>query len=548
MAWKTRWILFCLIGSGCLYDPTGMTPDASNGSPTTTTGQPPDDTSTTNLPTVDVTQGPLDTLQTAGSSGTTEEPDATTGTTAGVMSTGSTSGSTTATTDVMVGCGNGVVEADELCDAAGESPSCDVDCTPAECGDGVVNASAGELCEDGNDLPGDACDANCVSTAIEGVALGRVHTCLVFTSGRVRCWGGDEFGSLGYEDTLDRGGQPGDLPTPDVDLGGEVVQVGAGDTHTCAVLASGAVRCWGDGEYGKLGNGSQDSVGAAPGDMPPLDVPGVEAVEVGAGGSFTCARLVDGHVRCWGFNDHGELGLENTDTQYAPGLDVIGVEQVNQLAVGSEHACALSAGVVRCWGRNFHGPLGLGHTVNIGATVGSMPPDPVPLGGTVTRIAAGLNHTCALLQGGNVQCWGFGQALGYGSSLNVGDNPGELPHAPVALGGAAVEITAGTQFTCAQLTSGKLKCWGRGDQGSLGSASTADVGTAPNQMPPADVDLGGDVTLLGAASGGAYHLCATLAGGGLRCWGGNSRGQLGLGHLAIVGDDETPASQSFIPY
>src|SRR5690606_24554100 len=127
------------------------------------------------------------------------------------------------------------------------------------------------------------------------------------------------------------------------------------------------------------------------------------------------------------------------------------------------------SGAVRCWGSYASGVLGYpGQSQNIGdgETAGSG--GDVGIGGNVVQLAAGSAHTCALLQSGSVRCWGDGTygRLGYGTGANhIGDDEHPSAAGDVPLGGRAVQIAAGVSHTCAVLDTGGVRCWGRGQYG-----------------------------------------------------------------------------------
>src|SRR5690606_34498692 len=206
------------------------------------------------------------------------------------------------------------------------------------------------------------------------------------------------------------------------------------------------------------------------------------------------------------------------------------VSRVVQLAAGSNHTCAVvSDGRVRCWGQGTFGRLGYGNTNHIGddeepASVGD-----VDVGGTVTQLAAGALHTCALLDGGRVRCWGAeseGQ-LGYANVNTIGDDEAPASAGDVDVGGAVIQLVAGWLHTCALLETGRVRCWGEGSGGSLGYGNTNNIGDDEHPATAGDVNLGGDVTQLAADSD---HTCAALKGGWVRCWGSNAFGRLGYGN------------------
>ncbi|MCA1684031.1 MAG: chromosome condensation regulator, partial [Actinobacteria bacterium] len=261
--------------------------------------------------------------------------------------------------------------------------------------------------------------------------------------------------------------------------------------------------------------------------------------------------LVNASARCWGFNGDGQLGYGNTLTvgddeppasvgpvNFGPG------RTVTAIAAGDYHTCAiLDDGTVRCWGFGGDGRLGYANTRNIRdpSSVG-----PVDLGGKATAISAGAGHTCAILDDGTVRCWGYGGGgqpigagrLGYGNTDDVGDDetPGSV--APVKLGEqrTAVAISAGGAHTCAILDDQSVRCWGTPFAGQLGYGNINTIGASPTRTP----DTTGPVKLGAPAvaiSAGGAHTCAILDTGGVRCWGENLYGQLGYGNTTNLGDN-----------
>lgn len=445
-------------------------------------------------------------------------------------------------------CGDGVVQTGEVCDDAGASPGCDADCTPVVCGDLSLNVQAGEDCDDGRNDPGDACSPACEGTEIASIAAGEDFTCIAFMDGRVRCWGRGDFGALGGGDSDDLGKDPGHmLPVGDVDVGGKVMQISSGAGFACARLDTKRVRCWGHNHIGQLGIANVpenfgDDIGELP--TPEVDLGG-DVLQIATGQDHACAVLATNRVRCWGYGLHGRLGYGDNANVALPTQDVPGIEGASKLALGFHHTCVLQQdGGVRCWGGNGFGELGLGHKNSIADEEGETP-QLVELGGAVSEIAAGYHHTCALMATGQLRCWGYGTSgqLGNGTASNLGDDPLDvMPPVDVDLGpGAAVEqVVAGGYSTCARLDNGKVKCWGSGVAGALGSGKTKST-TTPQDFPPPDVDLGGSARLLGSHLGA--HTCALLDDYTLRCWGENMYGQLGYGHVYNVGDNETPNHQ-----
>jgi alpha-tubulin suppressor-like RCC1 family protein len=297
---------------------------------------------------------------------------------------------------------------------------------------------------------------------------------------RVRCWGLADFGGLGYGNTEPVGITRPPSAAGDLDLGGDVVQLTAGAYHTCALLEGGRVRCWGFNVGGVLGYGHTRSIGdnETPASAGDLSLGGV-AVRLVAGAAHTCAMLDTGGVRCWGVGVDGPLGYGNqasigdNDVPSSVGEVRVALDRrVIQLANGVSRTCALlDDGTVRCWGRGTSGQLGHGNTTNIGddelpAAVGA-----VPIGERVVSLAARGGHTCAVVADGLVRCWGEGfyGVLGYAGTAHVGDDETPAEVGDVDVGGGAVQALAlGVHHTCALMASGGVRCWGSGGGGALG--------------------------------------------------------------------------------
>jgi alpha-tubulin suppressor-like RCC1 family protein len=231
-----------------------------------------------------------------------------------------------------------------------------------------------------------------ILTGVKSVAGGLVHTCALMTTGGVRCWGGNSDGELGTGTTTSI------TTPPSTDVLTGVQAIAAGGYHTCALTNAGAVRCWGNNGYGQLGDGSLDNVRLSP---TPEVLTDVQAITAGV--YHTCALTRAGTVRCWGWNQYGQLGDGTLTNRSAPSTDVAINTAVQAIAAGGGFTCALTAGgSVRCWGDNVNGELGDGLVVGQRSTPG---PD-VPIGAPVKGIATGDSHACVVTTGGSIQCWG----------------------------------------------------------------------------------------------------------------------------------------------
>ena len=348
------------------------------------------------------------------------------------------------------------------------------------------------------------------------------------------------------------------LPSVNLGAGRTATAIAAGGNHTCAILDTGAVKCWGDNGTGQLGQGDTADRGDGPGEMgdnlAPIDLgTGRTATAIAAGAGHTCAILDDGEIKCWGQNGSGQLAQGDTvprgdgpgemgdnldPTDLLPGAVAI--------AAGQLHTCALfGGGEVYCWGQNVFGQLGQENTTNLGdgALVLIFPID-LGTGRTAVAIAAGGYHSCAVLDDGTAKCWGANGSgnLGQGDTTTRGDGAGEMGDGLDAIdlgtGRTAVTVGAGLEHSCAVLDDGTAKCWGQNGFGQLGRFNTSDMGDGVGEMGDslAAIDLGTGRTAT-ALAGGTDHSCALLDSRALRCWGGNSQGQLGQGDTMARGDN-----------
>jgi len=346
----------------------------------------------------------------------------------------------------------------------------------------------------------------------------------------------------------------------------EVTRLVAGTGYVCALTAVGEVFCWGANEYGQLGDGSTAS------SLIPVKAFGVGgAVDIAARHHHTCALFEDESVRCWGRNDYGQLGDGTVASQPEPGI-VMGLDDYGDcaqcadpnpctedvclsdggcdhpqkpdgvpcgpgktcagkvcqeatpeqplIAVGQEHTCVVrSDGRVACWGRNHYGQLGMGK-------VSPLKAQPWDVAGVTEAISvvADYHRTCALLEGGKVNCWGRNEYGEHGDQTTVDSS------APVEAFQLtdALKVTAGHHHTCAARTGGQAACWGRNDLGQLGD------GTYLARLEPSPVAGLDEVFDI---DGGATHTCALVAGGKVWCWGFGNYGQLGFG---LAADSKTP--------
>lgn len=295
------------------------------------------------------------------------------------------------------------------------------------------------------------------------LALGGSHSCALLVDGRVQCWGSGNSGRLGNGATVDSS-----IPV-NVTLEHNIIAIAAGSAHSCALMAGGSVKCWGSGLQGRLGDGAKEAIQAIPVSVLGLDE-GAKAIATGA--DHSCAVLLNSSVKCWGSGSRGRLGNGSTAEQLTA-VSVSGLTGADAIAIGSEHSCALlTGGQVKCWGAGTNGQLGNGTLEDQ-----STPVSVTGLDKPVEAIALGAFHSCALLDGGKVQCWGAGK---FGKLGNGSEEDCPTPSYVLGIGTRSTAITTGGHHTCS-LIEGGAECWGLGADGQLGN------GRSENQPTPVSV-------------------------------------------------------------
>jgi alpha-tubulin suppressor-like RCC1 family protein len=345
-----------------------------------------------------------------------------------------------------------------------------------------------------------------LSSGVTAITAGILHTCAIVAGGGVKCWGSNWYGEVG-----DGTGTVRFTPVDVFGLSQGVIAITAGGYHSCALLQTGGVKCWGYNENGQLGDGTISYLRSTPVDVVGLDS---GAAAVAAGVNHSCALTDQGGVKCWGYNGVGELGDGTTESHTTP-VDVVGLgSDVMAIAADFEHSCVLASnGGVKCWGYNLHGQLGDGTLDNR-----LMPVDVIGLVSGGAGITAGIYHTCALISGGGAKCWGENGTGQLGDGVQYQRS---MPVDVVGLAGNTAGISAGGSHTCALTASGGVKCWGDNEFGKLGDFSENDRSTP--------VDVYGLTSGASSVVASTVHTCALTVGGGARCWGNNAYGQLGDG-------------------
>jgi alpha-tubulin suppressor-like RCC1 family protein len=289
--------------------------------------------------------------------------------------------------------------------------------------------------------------------------------------------------------------------------------VAVGELHTCALLNTGGVKCWGNNDDGQIGNNAQSSTAV----LAPTDVVNATSgiVAISAGAYHTCALTTGGGVKCWGDNVTGGVGNDTSSNDVLTAQNVYGLTSgVKQITTGLGHSCALTtSGGVKCWGNNYFGQLGDGNT----DTESDRPVNVVGLSSGVAAITAGYSFTCALLTTGAVKCWGdnYYRSLGAGSTENEVTDVLQV----TGLTSGVAKLEAGQDHACVVLTGGTVKCWGRNSDGQTGIGSSSTSVDAP--------PTSGILSSIANVNPGGFFSCALSTVGDVMCWGNNQYGQMG---------------------
>ena len=345
--------------------------------------------------------------------------------------------------------------------------------------------------------------------SIGGVA----SVCAIKADDSMWCWGDANFGILG------NGLATGNQSSPyAVSGGGTWSDISLAYFQACGIKTDGTLWCWGTDQNGALGNGA-----AGNSNVPDQESTGAtDWAQVAAGGSFTCAIKTDGTLWCWGAGANGRLGNGGTADQPSPVQESTGATDWAQVAAGGGFTCAVKTdGTLWCWGNASDG---MGDQLN--------PNQEATAATDWARVEASDNwyqHACALKTDGSLWCWGansYGE-LGDGTTTNSNSIVAALP------GSAWTDFDIGSGHTCGIKTDGSRWCWGENGQGQLGSSSTSGNHDAPVQIGTADwkevsVGWGGDTAFT----------CGVQSDDSLWCWGNDGAGELANG--AVTGNQTSP--------
>ena len=402
----------------------------------------------------------------------------------------------------------------------GTSGDCTVDATVTG-GVITVETAAEAGCDGGSDTSTPPSSSTPpTTTPVQGLSLsvetGSSFSCALTASGGVKCWGWNYYGQLG-----DGSNDTSSTAVAVSGLSSGVTALRIGTHNACAVTSAGALKCWGNNENYQLGDGTQISSNV------PVQAAGLTSgvTDVAVGSSHTCALLSSGSVECWGYSGDGqtgEMGSPDTGWERPSPVTVSGITDAVSISAGSNHTCAvLSNNSVKCWGYNGSGQLGDGTTTSTHIPV-------TVTGLSATSVSAGSIHTCAVTTSGAATCWG------YNSNGQLGNGTYTDSATPVAVTGLSsnvTEISAGWGHSCAVKSDGTAYCWGHNEGDSMygtGGGQLGDGTTTNSNVPVSVVGLS-SVSSIAPSSATIGHTCAVVSNTTVKCWGINTSGMLGDG-------------------
>ena len=377
-----------------------------------------------------------------------------------------------------------------------------------------------------------------LANGVEAAAIsgGANFSLAIGSDGRVYGWGQNSHGQLG-DGTLTQRTAPVAVTLA---IGVKAKAIAAGGGHSLAIGSDGKLYAWGDNAVGQLGDGTQTQRSS-----PVLvSLPaGVAAVGIAAGSAHSLALGSDGKLYVWGLNASGQLGNGTTSMVIVPAAQSWSNQVVplvapgSKLVVGRFHSCAVdTAGEVQCWGENSVGAVGDGTTIDrtvpvrVNGVTGA-----TALAATAAANAMQYSHTCAIVTGGEVRCWGPNVATWLVD-----------PFTNQRLSGV-VAVATGDYLSCAVRSDGTGRCLGRDDVTDAIAQLGGITGIATSTYHACAIIQGGVVKCFGVnplgygllnsdgISGavqvavGNTHSCALIIDGTVRCWGSNTVGELGDG-------------------
>ena len=361
---------------------------------------------------------------------------------------------------------------------------------------------------------------------LSSITAGWTHSCGIYEQ-QAYCWGDNQYGALG-NGTTTNSSVPVAVTTTGVLSGKTIKSISAGDGNTCALASDNLVYCWGFAGYGALGNNSSTQ-SSNPVAVTMTGVLSGKTVKSLTGGyNNSCIIASDDLPYCWGLGLKGTLGNGNTAQSSVPVAVItngaLAGKTAKSISLKLYHVCIVASdNLAYCWGANDNGELGNGNSTNSSVPVAVNTAGALA-GKTIKTITPGYWHTCALTTDNLAYCWGNNTdgALGTGNNTSP-----TLPTAISTIGALAgktiASLISADWHTCAITTEGSAYCWGRNTSGQLGDGTTTNS-NIPVALNTSGVLAGKTITSI---SGAYYHSCAQASDNQAYCWGSNTAGRLG---------------------
>lgn len=397
------------------------------------------------------------------------------------------------------------------------------------------------------------------------ISAGSNHTCAIGMDDKAYCWGSNDDGRLGINETSTANkNKPTKVLNSDNSVFSDVSSISAGSNYTCAITKqSSRAYCWGNNQYGKLGVNSEVASFISPKAVSGSNNTQFQSMsKIAAGTDHTCGiAKSDNKAYCWGHNYKGQLGNNKNPGVFANSLSEdkkypVGVYdsygnnffKVKDIAVGSRHTCAIGNDVEEsirrtyCWGSPQYGKVGDGvNLTNTNLDNAQNKPKQVLIGEN-SSIVTGDEHTCAIAESNKVSCWGINTAL----TGQLGRDTGVLQYTRTpdliskgdmssvqASAVSKISSTSQSKHTCV-IADSELFCWGSDNKGQLGSEFIKNIlDFIPidqwYSFSPRKVDYNkvlNDKKIIDITAG-QEHTCALDSNGWAYCWGKNDYGQIG---------------------
>jgi len=377
---------------------------------------------------------------------------------------------------------------------------------------------------------------------LKQIVVNEQSTCAISRTGKVYCWGSDQFGQSG------NGTAPSQLLPMEIDVSllgitNSFKEIGSGLNYYCGIHESGKIYCWGNNQEGVMGNGTINNEYATPVeiDMSSTGLPNdFKSLAVGLGIAWNgtehvCAVHSTGQLFCWGDNEGGKLGTGNEVDSLTP----IGVNsaqfsssEIIAASAGHMHTCAIDSNhKLYCWGSNYWGTLGNGNTVDQFLPV-EVDVSSLGLTNNFKKVSAGAAHTCAIHDNDKAYCWGVGSLgmLGNGSNTNQ-SLPNEVGFVQSGYANAIKDISAGIDGTCAIDMNNKGFCWGTNEWGALGIGIMGNIYNLPQPIEDQPPEY---ATFKQLSTAHGRHTCGIGTNGKAYCWVYATAGQLGNGTTILL--------------